>query len=544
MPVRVKKESLPAEDADDGMLLDDNHNNTTNIDDDEEEEDEIVREMDVYLAPQLARYLHLLQFPLQQFPSQFPEQPLPLAVRFKPQHNMLELDQDIPTRYIEHQGEKYLKERTYASHTVPVTTHLALGKIVKDDNDDTMSLHLAPLHHITQMRPTFTHIDQDDPLNVTLEEEQALAASQNIQGDKQERKPLMFQKKESERAAMARKSSYAYKRSSEDGEEWLSLQVLGDDGDLDAEEEEAYGAELELLRQQIECPVESRGQSVLDVAATDDPDAAAMEGIRLDSDNDAIVSKSASLSLASYVRSLDYLPSATGTYDRGPITVSSQDANNNGDEAEDGRNSKFLVDWKQTGWDESAVLDLPAIVGHLTTLLCGGWPIPFSILRGSLPPSVSEKDILTALSACAVMVSGNFVIQSRLLQLPKSVTKARTFMMLLLQSMGIIHRSRLDRALGIKKTTTGVKKEEGHDDGDNDDGDIVPDDDLTDESILMLLEQMAQKTADGWILKVQEDAQFLVKFPENTELYMQYWGRQTLRFQDHLQRYAATVAAV
>ena len=576
--VRVKKEPAVAVETQDDMQVEDNHSQPENSNIHSDDDDEIVREMDVYLSPQLSHSLHLLQFPLQQFPFHSeaqgtvhsrPEEPLLAAARYKPRHNMLELDQPIPsTEFMEQQGLKYLQQRTYASHTVPVTTHMAVGKLIPDhpnttDDDDNdhhhpkLSLHLIPIHHITQMRPTFTHIDQDDPNNTTLEEEQALAAATAAQntadGKEAVRKPLMFQKKESERAATARKSSYAYKKSSEEAEEWMPLEIMiggqqmgggggggGDDDD-----------EWDLLQNQIACPRELRDQTVLDVAATPtgEGDVDAMEEI-LEGGRDVKLSSSKAITLSAYVRSLDYMPCPGGTYDRGPVIPSSKDAGSNGDvaageddeDAEGGRPAMFLVDWKQNGWDENEKLELPAIVAHVTTFLCGGWPIPFASLKETLPPSVSEKDVLTALSSCAVMVSGNYVIQSRLLQLPKRVTKARTFMLLLLQSLGIIRRGRLDCALGIQNTSnvngiSGVKKEAGHENNEN----ILPDSDLTEESIFMILNQMARKTPDGWVLKVEKDAQFLATFPENTELHMQYWGRQMIRFQDHLQRYAVAM---
>ena len=75
---------------------------------------------------------------------------------------------------------------------------------------------------------------------------------------------------------------------------------------------------------------------------------------------------------------------------------------------------------------------------------------------------------------------------------------------------------------------------------DQNNGRVPPDadPDVTEESVSMLLAQMARKTPDGWVLKVEKDDNFLAQFPENTELHMQYWGRQMIRFQDHLQRYS------
>jgi len=595
----VKQENVEDEEAALDAIEDDHTDFTTiydNDDGDEDEEDEIVREMDVYLTTQLSHQLHLLQFPLQPTPATtttMNKEPLPLEARYKPHHNLLELDQAIPFDKMEQQGLQYLERRTYQSHTVPVSTHMAIGKIVvvqnedeDDDDDERLAFHLTPLQHITQLRPTFTHIDAMDPQsmdNIDEEDQVAVAAAAAAAAEK-ERKPVMFQKKESERAAMARKSSYAYKKASEDGEGFIHLTVMGLDypppplpllhdpnginyNDSDVDDEEKVRSILRALRNQIMCPEALRHTSILNTKVHENEliDALVMP-------DDGIVRSGAEAtttttlqqqqqqralpSLASYVRSMDYLPCGGGTYDRGPVDLVSvkDNASNNNHSNTD---SPYLVDWKQTGWNKMIKVELSAIAAHVTTLLCGGWPIPFKILQQSLPPTVPPKDLLMALNACAVMVRGNFVLQSRLLQLPKSVSKARTFMLLLLQTMGIIHRTRLDYALGLKKSLGhhgggGVKKEDNNtmetedDDGaDNRNDDHViplPDDDLTCESVQMLLEQIAEKTPDGWVLKLQDDTAMLTKYPATTELHMQYWGRQMLRFPDQLRRYAQQVA--
>ncbi|CAB9508750.1 Polymerase (RNA) III (DNA directed) polypeptide E [Seminavis robusta] len=534
--VRIKAEE--DEDEDDAMVEDENEENADNsamqVDDDqadeeeeEEEEDEVVREMEVYLSPHLVHQLYMLQFPLQQVPTvatQHRTSAAPIAVRVKPKHNMLELDQAIPTRYMEQEGLKHLLQRTYASHTVPVTTHLALGKVVRDDTskESKFALHLSTLQHITQMRPTFTHIDQDDDDNAdnikALEEERANAANKSNKSEEDDkRKPLMFQKKESERAAMARKNSFAYKKASEEGENWVELNVIdlqnADEVDLMDEEERPSEEEITALKQAMDCPPQFRKRSVMDKVKQDD------------ADETATTDNNKSTSLASYVRSLDYLPAKASASNTNNTTPGFDQA------------QQFLVDWKQAGLDETH-FDLPTMGGHLTTLLKDGWPIPFSILKQSLPPNVDDKHILKALASCAVLVRGNFCLQSRLMtQLPKPVAKARTFALLLLQTMGVIHRSRLDHVFGIIT-------DNNKDDDDNGNGNHgFHHESLNSQTVLMLLEQVAKKTPEGWVLRGQDDVQFLQRFPDNTNLHMQYWGRQLLRFQDYLQRYAeATVS--
>jgi DNA-directed RNA polymerase-3 subunit RPC5 len=84
-------------------------------------------------------------------------------------------------------------------------------------------LHLVPLSRITQLRPTFQHVDEATASATATTDEDTLKAEAELSS--LGRKPLSFQKKESERAAMIRKSTYAYKRMSEESELWQNLNV-------------------------------------------------------------------------------------------------------------------------------------------------------------------------------------------------------------------------------------------------------------------------------------------------------------------------------
>lgn len=169
-------------------------------------DDEVVREIDVYISPALAHQMYLVQFPLQHHVA-----PLPDDARIRPNHGVVELDQALPTN-IGREGGFFLPKRTFESHTIPISTHMAIGRI-KDD-----AIHLTPLNHILQMRPNFAHVDET--MNPSEPDEVPIETSK-------EKKPLMFQKKESDRTNMARKSSYAYKKASEESEEWIVLLTHG-----------------------------------------------------------------------------------------------------------------------------------------------------------------------------------------------------------------------------------------------------------------------------------------------------------------------------
>ncbi|KAL3938659.1 MAG: hypothetical protein SGBAC_006471 [Bacillariaceae sp.] len=185
------------------------------IDPCQNDEDEIAEEFDVFLSLELANQIQLVQFPLQQ--SAFSS---PSAARVKPQHCMMELDYAIPENVGEHGGYQ-IATRCFSSHTIPVSTHMALGKMVNKPGFE--GLHLVPLSRISQMRPTFQHVDEATASATATTDEDTLAAEAELSS--LGRKPLSFQKKESERAAMIRKSTYAYKRMSEESELWQNLTV-------------------------------------------------------------------------------------------------------------------------------------------------------------------------------------------------------------------------------------------------------------------------------------------------------------------------------
>lgn len=399
-------------------------------------DDEIVREIDVYLSPALAPRLYLMQFP-----QQHRSVSLPQAARIKPRHGLLELDQAVPRSQCARQDMSdaiNFPHRTHVSHSIPVSTHMALGKL------EGAALHLVPLTHITQMRPDFNHIDEAmyptlDPLggDNNMDEESA----------KLEKKPLMFQKKESERAALARQNSYAYKKATEEAEEWQYLDVQGP-GTL------AYAQ----VQQTVACP---SPQTSLAHVQQQQPNEDAS---------------------SAFVHSLNYL-----------ATTSGQETGTVSERAMDGG-------------------DLKEICKKLIGLLYRGWPVPYSVLRARFSPSVDNLNILTALSSCAVLVRGNFVLQSRYMSLSAPIQHARTFILYLIQTFGSVQRFRLDHAYW---------------------GDTV----VTPEVVHMLLQQVAEKRLNGWISKLGDNVGFYQSFPEQTQIHLQYWERQASRFASLVEKY-------
>jgi hypothetical protein len=196
------------------------------------------------------------------------------------------------------------------------------------------------------------------------------------------------------------------------------------------------------------------------------------------------VSSSAS-PLSFYVQSLNYLPQSYA-------------------------DSKVELVLDETGTPPDLVV---TTVTKMVELMHQGWPMPFSILRAQFDRNIYSDDVLLqALSSCAYFLRGNFILQSRLLPLPLAVGLARTFILLMLQSVGVVHRARLEYAY------------EG-------------DDQVTPEVLLMLLQQVATLTSEGWRAKVEDDVNFEINFPQAAPIHLAFWKKQVRRFSGMVERY-------
>jgi DNA-directed RNA polymerase-3 subunit RPC5 len=393
-----------------------------------DDKDEVVQEIDVYLSPDLASQLHLLQYPLQHGPVT-----TAVEASIKPLHNLVQLTQPVPTN-IEFGGDKTIAERVFYSETIPITTHMCVGKLQSDG-----SLHLVPLSHIHQMRPSFDHVgtnhdvdNNDDEIAMDIDDTDDAAHQQQ-----QQKKPVVFQRKESDRAASARKSSYAFKKASEDAEDWMPLTVHDVDSD-----------KCTRILDQVRCPAPEN--YVLDKHAASD---------------------------LAYVQSLNYI-----ARDHASLNNSS----------------------------EALQLDMPSVVARMTRLLIGGCPVPFSILRSQFPSHVPTATLLQALSVCAVLVRGAFLLNSQFLMIPAPLQTARTFVLLLLMQGSLIERARLDQACAY----------------------------VSSNRLLAILQQVAKRSIEGgWTLKIENDDAFEARFPVHVRAHRNYWEKQNARCQKELKAY-------
>ncbi|KAL3902218.1 MAG: hypothetical protein SGARI_005947 [Bacillariaceae sp.] len=157
-----------------------------------------------------------------------------------------------------------------------------------------------------------------------------------------------------------------------------------------------------------------------------------------------------------------------------------------------------------------------------------GYPIPFSLLRAQFVNTVSDDTLFVALGSCAVLVRGNLCLASRLMAMPPAMAQARTFLLFLFQSMRVVHRQRLEHVFAIPQIN-GMNGNANINDPNSES--------VTPAMIGMLLEQVGKKTAEGWVLKVDDDPSFAQNHPDTFLAHAQYWTRVMEYFAPMLQRY-------
>lgn len=355
-----------------------------------DDEDEVVREIDVYISPELASDMSLIQFPLQPASHTRVDNgkariSLPESARIKPQHSMLELEYNIPKAFSTSRQVPEvlnLSKRTFSSQNVTIGSHMAIGLF---DSTGT-KVDLVPLNKIYQMRPTFSHVDalfDDEDLEARRKEEEI---------EKQKEKPILYQKQANERQMMAQRSSYAFKKASEDSEQWKTLEVYGH-GSIERKEA--------IIK--AHCPHSCR-------------------------DTDLVFEKAGATPTIGYVKSLNYLPhqDVSGFAEEDFIVPI-------GEDMED-MSIDDQPDWKRE------------LASRIATILQrkGGVPFSYAVMRSRFNASVTDAILIEALSASAVMIRGNFILKSSLIAFnSQHVADARDLILLLLNKNGFVQREKL-----------------------------------------------------------------------------------------------------
>jgi DNA-directed RNA polymerase-3 subunit RPC5 len=484
------------DDDDDGM------NDDINDDMSEDPDDEIVREIDVFLSPQLANHLHLIQFPLQpashtqpprtvynkksgKTETKAPQPPVPSSAQIKPMHSILELEYPLPSGSTSNQRQipqvLNLQSRTYTSHSIPMVTHMALGvlssfKVKQEDGSDDRKtyLDLIPLSKVLQMRPSFAHVDaifanDDEDLN-------APSNTTNAKDKDDGAKPVLFRKPESERAALLKRTSYAAKKEREEAEEWIQLNV------------DAYGPEQKLVWKQSACPRQDRETNLQFVSEEGG------EG-----------------GTKAYVKSLNYLQSSTKTMNK--------------DSAMEDFNPATVVDEVDVDADETSQqvesqwkLELTARVATLFQGR-GGVSIPYPVIRPRFQTCIADQDLLDAISACAVLVRGNFMLKSSLMGFSNlMIAEARDVILILFMNYGILQRETLSHMFHKVHNDSKV---------------------ISEQVLNGILDLVGKKTVNGVEMKIEDDLSFGGLYPHVARSHDEYWEQKTNYLRNYIRVYEA-----
>ena len=528
-------------------LADPTNNNNNN---DNDHGDPVIREFDVFLSPALCDQIHLLQFPLQPAGAAVPNNnnnnsnDCWTEARLKPRHHMLELEQPLPDNLPQrHYGvgepsaAQYMTKRTWKSTTIPVSTHLCLAKFMLTNDDENVKvgkvlsskkhpspqLHLVPLQHIFQMRPSMRYIDALDEQEQMEQNNRNSNLNNNNASDDEdnvEKKPLMFKRKESERAAHARLHSFAYKKASEDAEEWQTLEL---------HHKKKSGATTRTRTRDMMMSRHFRDKNAMmdddddsDDDDDDDDDSAeyqkALEAVQCPQPQQYCMEPASASIGRDYIGSLNYMSSTKRSSNNSSSSGMDHNSNN---------------------------MDQRALARRLTALLRPGWPIPYQVIKlhfvnphvsnnnnttnnnHNHNTTVTDEALLRALNTCAIMVRGNFCLKT-LPACPANIQRVRTFVLLLLQTQGFLRRPKLEAVLlgnnnnGTTTTTTTMI--------------ISPD------KLQGVLQQVAKRTARGWELRVEDDVAFVTQHAETSQVHLQYWEQQATALDDWLQIYNNSTA--
>lgn len=473
---------------------------------DMDEEDEIVREIDVFISPALSQQLHLIQYPLT--PSAAADAPKgttrynPIAARYKPRNQMLELDfvvnHDSFATQKRPNGIPYgfdLKQRTYGSTSIDLVTHTALG-ILSPKGE---SLHLIPLVHPTkQMRPSFQHIDdinadrtEDSSSSNAKEARKHNTHSADEESDGMGEQPILLQKKESDKTIAIRQSSYAYKKALQAAEQWIDLQVHTD---------RLHRNAVQNKRREAYCSNLTRNLRLAPGVAT--PKA--------------------------YISTLNYLPVSLEDVDRISSTVLAAAQPSSPGSEEEGLHHTD---------EEQQNLLLRELTARLTTTLQRGLPIPLSMIEHRYP-DIDSRLLLTALLGCAVLVRGNFIIKSSLWGLSPVEQDARDAIIWILNRYGHVQRYRLLPWIAAAPSDSAEEEPNLTDTSYFDIAESTQQPtQLKEESINHIVMSMCRKVEKGWECRLEDDDTLAARFPLVAVTYGNYWSFRQHGIQKYLDLY-------
>jgi len=161
----------------------------------------------------------------------------------------------------------------------------------------------------------------------------------------------------------------------------------------------------------------------------------------------------------------------------------------------------------------------------------GGRPIPYLVIRSRFPfplSGVSDEALIEALSACAVLVRGNFVLKSSLLPFTnRHIQDARDLILLLLNKYGFVQREKLIQVYSRGGNTNSIHKMDSATPGNENEEDL--DSIVTADNINAILDIVGRKTLNGMELKIDDDFTLDEHFPHLVRRHAEYWLRKEAR---------------
>ncbi|XP_028409437.1 DNA-directed RNA polymerase III subunit RPC5-like isoform X1 [Dendronephthya gigantea] len=208
--------------------------------DEPDEEDDVVDEIDVYLAKNLAENLYLFQY-LSRPAAVSYDKTACLSSRVKPKQQKVMLEMSLNTSgpsYCKSKGEQFAWEADHAasddkkffrsdrmdkqvllsSQGTVSTSQYAVG-LLRDGE-----IHLTPLKGVVQLRPSFEYLDRNQEKKPTNQEE---GDSQDEDEEKATALLVRFAKKETEQAKAQRLSSYKHLEKQMSEEPWTEVEYFG-----------------------------------------------------------------------------------------------------------------------------------------------------------------------------------------------------------------------------------------------------------------------------------------------------------------------------
>ncbi|CAK4664724.1 unnamed protein product [Aphanomyces euteiches] len=184
------------------------------------EDDPVVREIPVHLADILRGNMYALnEFPLR--PVYRAMTNAPVQAKYKPVNAMLTLD--YPVTMDEHYNKDdnlQMPQRLQLQSTaVAPVSNYAVGVFRGGQ------LHLTPVSSVLQMRPTMSHLDDNEDEEMEVDDKPEKKSSNTTTGSNVEEIQVQFKKRQSERAIAAMQNTYAYRRGIIESEEWVHLNI-------------------------------------------------------------------------------------------------------------------------------------------------------------------------------------------------------------------------------------------------------------------------------------------------------------------------------